>query len=163
MKRYHQLLLTAFTLALMLGIISAAGTGMPEAFADYHGWHRANVNKIMTPSAHPEMKDVYFNDAAAEGFDAAEASFSFPHADGSVFVKETLDPDSLEVTVLAVMRKVEGFDADHGDWEWGMWERNGDGLFEGGWLELEAGQEMCAECHSRMADNDFTFVNYLGR
>ncbi len=35
------------------------------------------------------------------------------------------------------MRKVEGFDPENGDWQYGMFERQADGSLMGDWLSVE--------------------------
>jgi hypothetical protein len=174
------IIITSLTLTVV-----ASDLGLPSEIADYYTWNRANVDKSFIDSAHPEMKDVYFNAAAAEGFE--DGTFTLPHAEGSLFVKESTDPETLMVSVLTVMRKSEGANPDHGDWEWGMWGRagmdeehpdNGDDAgdsadmddmamamrgFEGGWLSAEEAQSMCIDCHSNASDQDYTFLDYLTR
>jgi hypothetical protein len=174
----------AVVLALGLVISVAANDldltalGFPEEVADYHTWSRANVDKSFIESAHPIMKDVYYNDEAAAAFENDE--FSFPYAEGSVFVKESTDPETLLVSVITVMRKADEADEETGGWEWGMWMREGmdddndmndnmndNGMamrgFEGDWLPAEEAVNMCVECHSAVSDQDYTFLDYLDR
>lgn len=175
-------ILAALSLSLALTVIAVNNDlGLPEEFADYHQWYRANVDKSFIESAHPIMKDVYFNDTAAEGFENGE--FSFPFEEGSIFVKESLDPDTLVVSVMTVMRKTNEND-ETGGWDWGMWERagaddehpengnNGNenndnpnqmGGFDGGWLPAEEAAQMCVECHSQAENQDYAFLDYLDR
>ena len=152
--------------ASVLAIALAAASTLPEDIHGYLGWNRANVNKNFIESPHPEAKDVYYNDIAAETIDTAEAvaDMEFPFAEGSIFVKETLDPDSLQVPVITTMRKVDGFDPDNNDWQYGMFERQEDGTFAGEWFDADAEMAaMCVECHTAVADQDFTFLDYLGQ
>ncbi len=174
-------ILAVLGLSLAITVVAVNNDlGLPEDFADYHGWYRANVDKSFIESAHPIMKDVYFNEAAAEGFEGGE--FSFPFAEGSVFVKESLDPDTLVVSVMTVMRKTNDDNEETGGWDWGMWERvglddehpenaendndenaNRVGGFEGDWLPAEEARQMCVECHSQVENQDYTFLDYLDR
>jgi len=139
-------------------LVLAQGTGLPEEVAGYLSWTRANAQKSFEESAHPVAKDIYFNEVAAQGFDGS--SFSFPHAEGSVFVKERMDPEALSVTTLYAMRKVAGFDPENGNWQYAVFERGEDGTFGGGWMSAE-GAAMCVECHRGAADKDYTFLSYL--
>jgi hypothetical protein len=139
-----------------LAFAQDASRGLAEDLAGYLGWTRANAQKSFEPSAHPVAKDIYYNDAAAESVQAG----TFPHAEGSTFVKETLEPTTLHVAVITAMRKVAGFNPEGGDWQYGMFERQDDGSFAGGWMDVE-GAAMCMGCHVSAADQDYTFLSYL--
>lgn len=104
-------------------------------------------------------KDVFVN---AVGRAAAQER-SFPFPEGSALVKESIDVDTLSVTVITAMRKVAGFDPASGDWQYGMFERMDDGAFGGMWAE--AGSEMhlmCVGCHTGAAGTDYAFLTYTG-
>lgn len=147
------ILLTGITV-----LAQGVGAGIPAEVADYWTWERANAQKSFEASAHPEAKDIYINEAAGPSVHDG----TFPHADGSIFVKETLDAATLQVSVLTAMRKVSGFNPDGGDWQYGMFERQEDGSFMGGWMDVE-GAAMCMGCHVGASDSDFTFLSYLAR
>lgn len=149
-----------------VGIIAAlltlgaapAELGLPAEIAKYYTWGRGNTQKSLAESAHPVAKDVYLDEAAM----AAARGASFPYAEGSTLVKERMDPATLVVTTLYAMRKVAGFDPENGDWQYAVFEREGAGAFGGGWLSAEnAG--MCVGCHVGAAENDYTFLSYLGK
>ena len=160
MKRTVTWLLLASSVLLLSVVVLAqeAAAGVAEDVAGYWSWERANVQKSFEPSAHPVAKDIYFNEAAGPSVHDG----SFPHAEGSIFVKETLDAATLQVSVLTTMRKVAGFNPDGGDWQYGMFERQQDGSFMGGWMDVE-GAAMCIGCHVDASAKDFTFLSYLGR
>jgi hypothetical protein len=156
MKRF-----TVLVVILVLGIISIialAQSGLPEDVAGYLTWQRANAQKSYEESAHPVAKDIYYNATA----DITIATGSFPHSEGSVFVKERMDPETLTVTTLYTMRKVPGFNADGGDWQYGLFERGEDGVLAGDWMSVE-GAAMCVGCHVGAQATDYTFLNYLGQ
>jgi hypothetical protein len=133
------------------------GLGLPDEVAEYFRWERANAQKSFEESAHPVAKDIYMNELAAE---TAYPS-SFPYSEGSTFVKERMDPETLSVTTLYAMRKVAGFDPENGDWQYAVFEREDAGAFGGGWMSAEnAG--MCVGCHVQAKDTDYTFLSYLG-
>ena len=134
----------------------AATNGLPDDVAGYLGWHRANAQKSFEQSAHPTAKDIYYNDAAAESV----MSKVFPHAEGSVFLKERTDPETLTVTTIYGMQKVAGFDSENGDWQYAVFERGEDGQFGGGWMAA-ADAAMCVGCHVNAKDKDYTFLSYL--
>ncbi len=154
MKSFYLVSLVFATVLLMT--VTAATHGLPEDLADYITWTRANSQKSFEQSMHPVAKDIYFNEAVA----ASISSGSFPHAEGSIFVKEVTSPETLQVQMLTVMRKVSGFNPDGGDWQYGMFERTDDGTFAGEWMSVE-GAAMCSGCHLAAADKDFTFLSYL--
>lgn len=135
----------------------SAGLGLPDEFADYFTWTRANPQKDLEESAHPLIKDIYVDDVAAE----TVASSAFPYAEGSTLIKERMDPATLSVTTLYTMRKVAGFDPENGDWQYGVLERESAGAFTGGWMDTEASSG-CIGCHKGAADTDYTFLSYLG-
>jgi len=154
---WHKLILAGFFLTpVMLVAAQGTGLGLPGGVAAYFTWERANAQKSFEESAHPVAKDIYMNELAAE---TARAS-SFPYAEGSTFIKERMDPETLQVTTLYAMRKVAGFDPDNGNWQYAVFEREA-GTFGGGWMSAEnAG--MCVGCHVDAADTDYTFLSYLG-
>ena len=147
-------------IAVLLGgaavLAQGADLGLPDEFADYFTWERANPQKDLEESAHPLVKDIYVNDTAAKG-----ALASFPYAEGSVFIKERMNPETLSVTTLYAMRKVAGFDPENNNWQYAVFEREDAGAFGGGWMSAEnAG--MCVGCHIKAEDTDYTFLSYLG-
>jgi hypothetical protein len=152
------LLASSVLLLSVVVLAQEAGTGVADDVADYWSWERANAQKSFEASAHPVAKDIYFNQAAGPSVHDG----SFPHAEGSIFVKETLDTATLQVAVLTAMRKVAGFSPDGGDWQYGMFERQQDGSFMGGWMDVESAA-MCMGCHVGASAADFTFLTYLGR
>lgn len=152
MLRYLSVIaLFCFGLVLVL-----AQSNLPSEVADYLNWQRANPQKSFEASAHPVAKDIYYNDTAAETL----MSQSFPYPEGSIFVKERMDPDTLSVTTIYAMRKVAGFDPDNGDWQYAVFERQEGGSFSSDWFSAES-QTMCVGCHSGAAEKDYTFLSYL--
>lgn len=154
--------LTGLVVVLVLGLISVvmvlAQSGLPEDVTGYLTWQRANAQKSYEESAHPVAKDVYYNETAG----ITLAAGSFPHGEGSVFIKERMDPETLTVTTLYTMRKVVGFNPTGGDWQYGLFERGEDGVLAGDWMTVE-GAAMCIGCHVGAQDKDFTFLNYLNQ
>jgi hypothetical protein len=133
-----------------------SSAGIADDLTGYWTWERANAQKSFIESMHPVAKDVYFDEAAA----ATAHGRAFPFPEGSTIVKETLDASTMQVVVLTAMRKVTGFDPDNGDWQYGMFERQADGSFMGGWMD-GASSAMCVGCHVGAADTDYTFLSYL--
>ncbi|MFO7544481.1 MAG: cytochrome P460 family protein [Trueperaceae bacterium] len=158
MKRATKTLVAVFAVVLLGVAVWAqqSSAGIAEDLTGYWTWERANAQKSFIESMHPVAKDVYFNETAA----STAHDQSFPYAEGSAVVKETLDASTMQVVVLTAMRKVTGFDPDNGDWQYGMFERQADGSFMGGWMDPES-SAMCVSCHVGAADRDYTFLSYL--
>ena len=147
---------TGFLLGFAWVAAQQAGLGIADDLAGYFQWDRTNVQKSFIESAHPAAKDVYFNDPASD----AVRSGDRPFPDGSVIVKEVTSPESLQVQVLTTMRKVDGFAADQGDWQYGRWDRTEAGDFDGGWMPVD-GAQGCVACHAEASANDFVFADYV--
>lgn len=158
--RVRRLTLTASAvLAALVFAFVVAQDAMMDHRPDYADWTRLNPQKNFIQSAHPTAKDVYVNDL---GRDAAQER-SFPFPEGSQLVKESVDVDTLTITVLTSMRKVVGFDPANGDWQYGMFERMDDGSFGGVWAEVGTEMHlMCVGCHTGAADTDYAFLTYTG-
>ncbi len=156
---WHKRILAGFVL-VMVTLVGAQGTGLelPDEVADYFTWTRANPQKDLEESAHPLVKDIYVNDAAVAG----ALNANFPYTEGSVLIKERMNPETLLVTTLYTMRKTAGFDPDNNNWEYGVFEREDTGAFGGGWMSV-ADSEGCIGCHKGAADTDYTFLSYLGK
>jgi hypothetical protein len=157
MRPIRTVLALLAALALVTAVLAqgAALGAIPEG---YLGWTRLNTQRNFIPSAHASPKDVYVNEAGAE----AATTRSFPFPEGSLLVKEITDADTLTVRVIAAMRKVAGFDPDNGDWQYAMFERNGDGSFAGDWLPVGHDMHaMCVGCHTGAKDRDYAFLTYV--
>ncbi|MDF1522440.1 MAG: cytochrome P460 family protein [Trueperaceae bacterium] len=156
--RLFALTVLALLTALLVTLVAAQDMMGPHR-PEYADWTRLNPQKNFIVSAHPTAKDIYINDA---GRDAA-LERSFPYPDGSELVKESIDVETLNVTVITAMRKVAGFDPANGDWEYGMFERMDDGSFGGMWAEVGSDMhQMCVGCHTGAAATDYTFLTYTG-
>lgn len=137
----------AVVAVLMVGAVVANVAGLADSLQGYATWTRVNTQKITASGAHPSAKDVYVNIANDKLADAYKRAF----AAGTTFVKERVDPDTLVITNIYVMKKKSD---KVGDWEWGMYQRNGD-RFEGGTF-ADAG--MCVGCHQNSKVNDWVFT-----
>jgi hypothetical protein len=77
--------------------------------------------------------------------------------DGSIFVKEQFDGDKRFIN-LTVMKKIDGYDPDNGDWYWAITDEprrvTNAGKFDTSWTSF------CISCH-REGDGggDLLFVN----
>ena len=157
--RHLALAAAAVLAALAFAFVVAQGATTTDPRPAYADWTRLNPQKNFIQSAHPTAKDVYVNDLGRDA--ALQRSFPFP--EGSTLVKESVDVDTLTITVLTAMRKVAGFDPANGDWQYGMFERMDDGAFGGTWAEVGSDMHlMCVGCHTGAAANDYAFLTYTG-
>lgn len=74
---------------------------------------------------------------------------------GSIIVKETFTIDK-EATPITVMAKIKGYNPEHNDWFWAMYDTQGNVIREG----KPAG---CINCHNTYALNDYIIVRDLDK
>ncbi|GIW24374.1 cytochrome P460 family protein [Meiothermus sp.] len=135
---------------LFIGVVLAQVTSLAENIRGYASWTRVNVNKINTAGAHPLGKDVYVN-LAPDRLLGSNGNYRLPFAQGTIFVKERVDPSSLQVTNVWVMQKRSN---NASDWAWAAYERKGE-AFQGGAL---ADPAMCVGCHQQASATDLVFT-----
>ena len=106
----------------------------------YQQWLKMNREPI-DGRAHGRT-NIYINQEQAKIAPDGEPAFPFP--DGTVIVKEVLTSD-----LVAIMRKTEGSDPDHNDWQW---------------IEYGAGGSVvgkdaeCWSCHNGAESTDYVFT-----
>ena len=130
--------------------------GLPGDTAGYEAWDRINADPIPDGSpaaqrvgfdAHGGTKNVYVTPGAERGPDG------WP--DGTIVVKAAGD-DPGAPTLIAIMRKIAGSDAEHGDWEFVEYKRDSPG---GTFATSPALRDAtCWSCHARALDTDWVFT-----
>ena len=141
-----------------VGLIGAcASLGTPEDQSDgaalwkemgnYRSWGHFQGHAGMEKGKSPHGKYImtYINDSTAAQPDSPPP--------GSIVVKENFsseDPGSLGA--LTVMKRIEGYDPDNGDWFWARFEPSGK-------LTHSGKVSMCADCHFDAGGDDFLFLN----
>ena len=112
----------------------------------YTRWSHFPEHKGKQPGNAPHglMQSVYANDIALQSKNEAEP--------GSIIVKENYNAEGTKVMALTVMYKVEGFNPDAGDWFWAKYSPAGD-------VQASGAVGGCINCHTGVADNDYTFVH----
>ncbi len=110
----------------------------------YTSWDQSADWTGVKPSCdgtHGPYVQVWYDAAGASLVDgiAAEAD------DGATFVKEAYDDDATTVKSISAMQKRAGFDADHGDWYWAMYDTDGNASQSGS-------VSGCYGCHEAGAD-----------
>lgn len=125
----------------------AAGATLWKEMAGHQSWSQFADHPGLQPGKGPHGKFVstYINAVAAASPGDLPA--------GSILVKENYssrDPASLES--LTVMKKIAGYDPQHGDWFWARYEPDGTATHSG-----QAG--MCYRCHEDADGDDLVFLN----
>lgn len=102
---------------------------------------------------HGLLLTTYLNEVAYDAF--TNAAGRMP-AD-AIIVKENYMPDGT-LAAITTMYKVEGYNAEAGDWHWVKFLADGsidmDGMAQGK-------VAMCIGCHTGKADNDYVFTGSL--
>lgn len=108
------------------------------------------TNPILSGSPHGPMANVFIS-TEVEG---AVASGALPLPPGSIIVKQSFDPDTMDEAgdAITVMWKVEGFNPTNNDWFWASFGFDGTVLAEGA-------LSGCAGCHGSRRSNDFIFLH----
>ena len=75
---------------------------------------------------------------------------AFPYANGAEVVKEGHMGADGPVSALFIMKKIEGYDPENGDWFYAM--ANGDGM-----VGEQGRMQMCISCHGAARDKDFIY------
>lgn len=129
--------------------------GLPEDIAGYEAWVRLNpepIPPIAGGDAHNGTKDVFTNLEA----DRSGGGVSYPG--GTIIVKESIRPDRDFVGLVAIMRKIEGFDPANNDWEFVEYTRTAPNDI----FTLVASGGVCTGCHIGAAETDFVWVHTTG-
>jgi Cytochrome P460 len=135
----------------------AALPGLPAYTAGFQGWDRLNSEPIPPNSeqtrrvgfdAHLGTKDVYVSVPRERLSPGGE----FPA--GTVLVKAARTGG--EITLAAIMRKIEGVDPAHGDWEFVEYKRSGASADFATSPSLTGAT--CWGCHSIATDTDWVFT-----
>ena len=129
--------------------------GLPEYVAGYESWLKLNSEPIPpVPGGDPHngTKNVYVNKDRETI--APNGKQKFPYPDGSIVVKEATRPGKDYIGLIAIMRKVEGSNPAHNDWEFIEYTR---GEQDADFTELASGR-LCWNCHSGVKDIDYVFT-----
>lgn len=129
--------------------------GLPEYVAGYESWLKLNAEPIPpVPGGDPHngTKNVFVNKNRETI--APEGEQQFPYPDGSIVVKEATRPGKDFIGLIAIMRKIEGSDPDHNDWEFIEYARSEQ---DADFTVLASGRT-CWGCHSRVEDIDYVFT-----
>jgi hypothetical protein len=119
----------------------------PPDFVDYAMWTKVNEHPI---HGHETWVDVYV-DSLAEGIYLLATGDTFPVC--AKIVKTHLeDAESDTITAVTVMVKMPaGYDPEHNDWWWGMYDKTGKVA------EMSGKVQVCIACHQPASDVDYVF------
>ncbi|MGB0766386.1 MAG: cytochrome P460 family protein [Phycisphaeraceae bacterium] len=156
--------LTGLTLAaLALTLVGCTYFGVPtgqdrvkadaleQEIEDYRTWDTPDWVAGYTESVHPLPAYVkyYVNAKGMSDIDNPP--------DGSVFVKEQFDEDKKFIG-LTVMKKIDGYDPENGDWYWAIADTDAE-LTNAGRLN-SSWTSNCIDCHKRGdGGGDLLFIN----
>lgn len=121
--------------------------GLPQYTAGYRSWWKLNARPIRPRASDPHLgtKNVYASRLPPRGT-------RFPA--GTVIVKEATRPGSRFLGLIAVMRKLEGSNPRHNDWQMIEWTRSSP---RARFSRLAEGQ-ICTSCHVAARRKDYVFV-----
>lgn len=154
MQQHTKSLLAALTLA---AVSACASPGTEEdqseratlwrEISDHQQWGQFEKHPGRNPGKRPHGTYVasYINDVAAS--DQANPPM------GSIILKESYSTeDQATPNNTTVMKRIEGYDPDNGDWFWARFDA-------GGALTHSGKVGMCADCHFDAGSDDFVFLN----
>lgn len=121
----------------------------PPDIKDYATWTKVNPKPI---EGHESLVTIYVNDAAKDIYLSASGK-TFPVC--AMIVKTSSSANSDTVTGITVMVKMPpGYDPEHHDWYWGMYDADG---------QMQDGGKMqdCIACHQPAAAADYVFAQQV--
>lgn len=118
-------------------------------FADYATWTKVNPNPI---DGHETKVNIYVDDLARDIYLSASGEI-FPMCARIVKTHLFVAADSSEtITAVTVMVKMPaGYDPEHNDWWWGMYDSTGKSA------QMSGKVQVCIACHQPAAAADYVF------
>ena len=95
---------------------------------------------------HGAMLRTFVNNIAYDAIRAKAASYP----EGAIIAKENYSADGQKLGAITVMKKIKGYDPEHGDWFWAKYGPDGKVLAAG----KVAG---CIACHTGAEEQDWVF------
>jgi hypothetical protein len=121
--------------------------GVPAYIAGYKRWKKLNRAPVRRGSpAHGGTKNVYVSKPLRPG--------QKRYAVGTIIVKEAVNPGESFVHLIAVSRKIKGFNPRHNDWQMIEWTRDS---ASGRFSEVARGQ-ICYSCHVGARSRDYVWT-----
>jgi hypothetical protein len=121
--------------------------GVPAYLAGYKRWPKNNRRAIPPRASDPHhsSKQIY----VSKPLKAGQKRYS----PGTIIVKEGTEPGTKFVKLIAIMRKVRGFNRQHNDWQFIEWSRGSAGER---FSEVARGQ-ICYSCHVGARSRDYVW------
>jgi hypothetical protein len=127
--------------------VAECSPDVPPDFSDYAGWTKINERPI---KGHEIWVDVYVDDLAEEIYLSASGK-TFPVC-AKIVKTHLIGAESETVTAVTVMVKMPaGYDPEHNDWWWGMYDKSGK------IAEMSGKVQVCIDCHQPVAEADYVF------
>jgi hypothetical protein len=121
--------------------------GIPSYVKGYKRWQKLNRKPIRGgSSAHVGTKNVYVSKPLRRG--------QKRYAAGTIIVKEAVNPGERFVHLIAVSRKIKGFNRRHNDWQMIEWSRDS---ASARFSEVARGQ-ICYSCHVGARSRDYVWT-----
>jgi hypothetical protein len=123
-----------------------------DLWKDVEGYQKWWVLWPKTQPMHPgtaphgAFLSTYVNEKGRRSVDWKEK----PMLETTMILLESYDADR-HLVAVSLMRKVEGFNPDAGDWFWAEYGPNGG-------VRAEGKVEACIQCHGKQAENDYIFT-----
>ena len=112
----------------------------------YESWPQASEWSGVMASidgTHGSFVQIWINDVAMPSFQDSISS-ELPFA--SLLVKEGYSDNNISsINNITVMKKIEGYDPDHGDWFWASFSKNGE-------VNNAGSISSCYNCHASGTD-----------
>lgn len=121
--------------------------GLPSYIAGYKRWPKNNRRPIAPRASdpHDSQKNIYVSKPLKPG--------QKRYAAGTIIVKEGTEPGTRFVKLIAIMRKIKGFNRQHNDWQMIEWSRpSSDSRF----TEVARGT-VCYSCHVGARSRDYVW------
>jgi hypothetical protein len=126
--------------------VPECAVGDAPDFSGYESWTKVNSEPI---KGHEVLVNIYVDDLAKDIYLSASGE-PFPVC--SRIVKTHLAGNFDIVTAVTVMVKMpEGYDPEHNDWWWGMYDAEGEKA------EMSGVVPVCFACHLQTASEDYVF------
>ena len=116
-------------------------------FADYASWTMVNTKPI---EGHESFVKIYVDDAAKDIYLSASGE-TFPVCSKIVKTHLVSEEDDTVTAITVMVKMPEGYDPDHNDWWWGMFDKDGE------IAKMSGKVQVCIDCHQPAADSDYVF------
>lgn len=121
----------------------------PPDFSGWQDWDKMSDEPFFSRSHTRSFVDVFVEPSAVEDYRAATGPY--PPGTQIAKVQYTDEGGSVILAVTAMAKMEPGYDEDHGDWFYGVYD-------EPGTTPRETGKiDSCIGCHVQAEDRDYVF------